>query len=582
MAIGSTFNSLIVLGRLINPNKPTIHTIKNKQPDKTVVFDRTAKIKRLPRAKAEDMGLSTDYVESFLNEIDNDPAIRANRVLVVKDGKVIAERYRHPYTPDAWDCVYSATKTVTALALGALWDEGKVNLDEPVCKILDIENKVGNAQNKKITLRHLLTMSTGNTFNEIESNVSLKWVRDFFASPNKFKIGSKFEYNSLNTYIISACLQKIAGVTLAEYVQDKFFTPMGINQTLFETSAEGISKAGWGLYILPEDMAKLGMLVQNNGVWKGKRLLSEEWLDQMTHKQIAATKAGHRFNYGYQMWVDDERNFCCFNGMYNQEVHIWRNSGVVVVMCCAHNEAFHGSNIYTIGAKYFGEASPADLPYVPAGLDRTLVDLPGCRYLLDDILEREYVTRDKVANSCGLLPLLLQSVMSSYVKGVKSVRFGRDGEGYVLWVKDHTGAETPLKFDFGKGVRQLYELEGNVYDCHADAHFILDPLSDPILVIRMFFLEYASSKYMIFHLGKTNDKLRLEFAENPGAGFLEAFVESLDESTRKLLEGAGKLLDKETVPRTLRNMFTPTIALTYKHPAPPKDAPVPDQAEQIE
>ena len=571
MALGSTFNSLVILGRIINTDKTTTHTIKNKQPDKTVVYDRTVPMRKLPRATPEEVGLTTEYVQSYLNETCNDPAIRANRIMVVKDGKVIAERFQHPYVHDSWDCVYSATKTVTGLALGALWDEGKVDLDKPACEILGIENKVGNAANKRITLRHLLTMATGNTFDEIESNASLKWVRDFFNSPNKFKIGSKFEYNSLNTYIISACLQKISGRKLADYVQDKFFTPMGINQTLFEESPDGITKAGWGLYILPEDMAKLGMLVMNEGVWEGQRLISKEWLNMMTHKQIAATKAGHRFDYGFQMWVDDMLNFCCFNGMYDQEIHMWRNSGVVVVMCCQHNEAFHDSNIYTIGAKYFADKEMGDHPFMPARLDRDLVDQPSFRYLLDDLLGRTYVTKDKIANSCGLLPLLLQSTMSSYVKGVKSVRFDQDGEDYTLTLAGH-GETNVLKFNFGEGVRATYDFAGNLYDCLADAHFILDPLSEPVLVIRMFFLEYASSRYITLHLGKTQDKFRLEFNEQPGAGFLESYMDSLDPNTKKLLDGATKLLEKDFVPNTLRNMFNPTIKLQYKpDPAPNED-----------
>lgn len=574
MALGSSWNSMLILGRIINTDKPTQHTLKNHRPDKTAVFPAGAPIRRLPRASAEEVGLTTAYVESYLNELTNDPAIRANRILVVKEGKVIAERYVHPYTADSWDCVYSATKTVTALALGALWDEGKVDLDEPVCKILDIENKVGNARNKKITLRHLLTMSTGNTFDEIESNASLRWIKDYFDSPNKFKIGSKFEYNSLNTYVIGACLQKIAGVTLADYVQEKFFTPMGVNQTLFEASPEGVTKSGWGLYILPEDMAKLGVLVMNGGVWEGKRLLSEAWLEQMTHKQISATKVGHRFDYGYQMWVDDPRNFCCFNGMYNQEIHMWRNSGVVVVLCCAHNEAFHNSEIYTIGAKYFAEAAMGAFDLVEAKFDRTLPDNPSFRYLLDAICDRPYITKEKIANSCGTLPLLLQSTMSTYVKGVKGVRFTREEKGYTMWLTEG-GVDTPITFDFEGGVRGVFEFGGNLYDCVTDAHFMLDATTEPILVIRVVFLEYASTRYFTLHFGKTLDKLRLELNEHPGAGFLEAFIDSLDPATKRLFEGATKLLEKDFVPKTLRNMFNPSFALVYK-PAPV--APAADDA----
>lgn len=568
MAIVSSLNSLIVLAQLINTEKPTKHPIKNKRPDKTEVFAQEEPIRYLERAKPEEVGLTTDYVQSYLNEITNDAAIRANRILVVKDKKVIGERYEHPYTPDSWDCVYSATKTVTALALGALWDEGKVDLDMPVSKILGIENKVGNAQNKKITLRHLLLMATGNTFNEIECDGSMKWTRDYFDSPNKFKIGTKFEYNSLNTYIIAAVLQKITGKTLAEYVQEKFFTPMGINKTLFETSPEGVTKAGWGLYILPDDMAKLGILVMNDGLWEGKRLLSKEWLDQMTHKQIAATKAGFRFDYGYQMWVDDDMNLCFFNGMYDQDIHIWRNSGVIVVILCSHNEAFHNSRIYDIGKKYFAEKPADDFSFVEQKFSRAMTDNPSFRYLLDEICDRDYIAKEKIANSCGVLPLLLQSVMSTYEKGVKSVRFSKNGEDDYTLTVAQSEQETAIRFNFSDGVRNTYVLCGNAYDCVADGRIILDPQSNPILVIRLFFLEYASARYIVLHFDKTIDKMKLEFNENPGIGFLEAFIDSLDPGTKKFLQNATNLLEKDFLPKRMKAMFNPSFTIQYKMPAP--------------
>ena len=564
MAIGSSINSINVLLQLLNTDKTTTHPIKNKQPDKMVVFPKDQPINRLPRAKAEDVGLTTEYVQSFINETMNDPTIRANRIVVVKDGKVIGERYEYPYTPDSWDCVYSATKTVSALALGALWDEGKVDLDEPVCKTLGIEKKVGNAQNKKITLRNLLKMETGNAFAEIECDGSLKWVRDYFNSPSKFKVGTKFEYNSLNTYVIGAVLQKISGKTLAEYTKEKFFDPMGINATFFETSPEGITKSGWGLYIIPEDMAKLGVMVLNDGVWEGKRLLSHEWLDQMTHKQIAATKAGFRFDYGYQMWCDDDLNLCFFNGMYDQDVHIWRNSGVVVVMCCSHNHAFHDSNIYNIGIKYFSKKEPGDYPFVEQKFSRVIEDKASFHYILDNICNRDYMAKDKIANSCGILPLLLQSVMSTYVKGMKGIRFTKDTEDdYSIYFIER-GKETRIRFNFKDGIRDSYDLEGNLYDCIADGRFSLDAQSNPILFIRLFFLEYASTRYITIHFGKADDKLKIEFDENPGIGFLESFLESMDANTRKLLESVTKIFDKNYIPNKMKDMFNPTVNLLYK------------------
>nr|MCR4660521.1 beta-lactamase family protein [Clostridia bacterium] len=437
MPLGAALSSISLLLQNINVKKPTVHVLKNITPDKPVIFS-DKNINYLDRTKPEEFGYTTEYIEPFLNEVTNDLSVRPNRVIIVKGDKVIGERYAHPYVKDAWNCVFSATKTVTALALGLLYDDGLVNLDEPVCNILDIANKVGNLQNKKITLRHLLTMSTGNTFNEVESAVSTKWVKDFFNSGNKFKIGSKFDYNSLNTYIIGACVEKLSGKHLSELVNERIFKPLGINDTYFEVSPEGIAKSGWGLFIIPEDMAKLGIMFRDYGVYKGQRILSEDWIKQMSSKQIASTKAGHRYDYGYQMWVKEEINLSFFNGMYNQDILMFRDSGVVVVMCCANNEAFHGSNHYPMVEKYFATKEMGNFELIKTPGSHDYPNNESLMHYYDSIVDKEFCPTNKKANACGILPLLLQNEMGTYAKGIKKLMFTKKDENYSLNITEGT------------------------------------------------------------------------------------------------------------------------------------------------
>ena len=563
MPLGSQLNSLILLARNFNPNKTTVSTVKHRKPDKTRIFSSDNKINRLPRVTPEEVGYDSKYVESFINELGNDLSVYPNRLMVIKDGKVIAERYQKPYVDDSWNCVFSATKTVTALALGALWDEGKVDLNEPVCKTLGIENKVGNLRNKKITLKHLLTMSTGNAYNEIESAVATKWTKDFFDSVNKFAIGSKFEYNSLNTYIIGAVIEKITGKGLEEYLREKILEPLGINDILMETSPEGVAKSGWGLYIIPEDLAKLAVLVSNEGVWEGKRIISKEWLDQMTYKQISATKVGHVFDYGYQTWVDEERNFCFFNGMYNQDAFIFRNTGVVVLMFCANNEAFHGSNHYAIVPKYFAYPAPEHFEYVEALGKRDYPNADNLLYYYDKIANVRYVSAHRRAASVGIMPLLLQNEMGTYSKGIKSMTFVKDEEGYALTVEEN-GVEYRVDFDFADGVRKAYEFYGNLYDCAVSARFSLSEKLEPTLVIRIFFLEFASSRFFTIRFGKSFDRLTVEASENPGVDFITALLDSQDAATKKTIQNLGKLINPDVLESRARNIFSPSFTLERK------------------
>jgi|GEM_PF-6578946 len=575
MPLGSQINSVILLARNFNTNKTTVSTVKNRKHDKPRVFSKDAKINYLPRVKPEDVGYDPRYIQSFLNEISNDLSIYANRIMIIKDGKVIAEKYQTPYVKDSWNCVFSVTKTVTAMALGALWDEGKVNLDEPVCKTLGIENKVGNLRNKKITLKHLLTMSTGNTYNEIESAVATKWTKDFFDSNNKFAIGSKFEYNSLNTYIIGAVIEKITGKGLEEYLREKIFDPIGVSDILMETSPEGIAKSGWGLYIIPEDLAKLAVLISNNGVWEGKRILSEEWISQMTAKQISSTKVGHVFDYGYQIWVDEKRNFCFFNGMYNQDAFVFRNTGVVVLMFCANNEAFHGSHHYDIVPKYFAYPADPDFEYVEEMGSRDMKNADNLLYYYQKIQNKPYVSTHKRSNSIGVLPFLIQNEMGTYAKGIKGMTFVKDDDGYALLVSEKDN-DFRLDFDFKDGIRKTYDFYGNQYECTASARFTLSEKCEPILIIRLYFLEYASVRYFTVRFSKNDDKLTVEASENPGADFIVALLDSQDANTKKLIQNVGKIINVEFIENKARNVFSPSFTLVHKPETPAKEQVIVD------
>ena len=563
MPLGSALNSVRLLTMNLNTNKTTRSFVKKPHVDKPLIFPENGEINFLNRVSPEKYGYDEKYVNAFFNELYSDLSVRANRVLILKGNEVIGERYSYPYVKDAWDCVFSATKTVTALALGALYDEGKVDIHVPVCKILGMENNVGNLANKKITLKHLLTMSTGNTFNELESAVSLKWVKGFFDSGNKFPIGKKFEYNSLNTFMIGACIEKITGKHLSDYVQEKIFDPLGIKNTYFERSPEGIAKSGWGLYILPEDMAKLGILMRDYGLYGDKRVISEEWIKEMSSLKYHATKFGHRFDYGYQMWVKEEDNFCCFNGMYNQDILIYRNTGVVIVMCCANNEAFHGSNLYNIAAKYFAyQEKTTDLCETHG--TRDYKNDESLSYYYDKIANKPYVAVKKIANSCGVLPLLLQNEMGTYVKGVKEMTFKKDN-GYSLVIKEND-EDVEIKFDFDNGIRQTFDFYGNLYDCVADGRFILSGKGEPYLIIRVFFLEFASSRYFSIRFGKNLDVLSVEASENPGLEFIQALLETQDKATRNLINGAMRILNPDVVAAKAKNIFSPTMVLEYKKP----------------
>ena len=554
MPLGSAFNSLRLLLRNMNPNKPTELPLKHRKHDKAVIFPSDEKIKYLPRSTPEEHGYTKEYIDSFFREISSDLSNRVNRILIVKDNCVISEKYEYPYVPDAWDMVFSTTKTVVCLAIGILYDEGKIDLDAPVYKILGVNP--ANIRNKKITFRHLLTMSTGVTFNEIESATSLTWLKGFFDSGNKFKVGSKFEYNSLNTYILSVLVEKLSGMKFEKFIKEKLFNHLDMNSVHLDTSPEGYFKGGWGLYILPEDMAKLGILVKDKGVYNGERLVSEQWINMMTSIQYEASKYNRRFDYGFQMWIDKAHDLCFFNGMYNQDILIYNKSGVVVVVCCANNEAFHGSTQYDIIAKYFSTKEMGNFPLCKTYGNRDLSNYDNLIYYYDKIVNKEYKVHSSVANSCGILPLLIQNEVGTYARGVKGLKFLKEEDEYILVIKEGT-VDHRIRFNFKNGIRQTFNFYGNLYDCICDGRFILSGKGDPFMLIRIYFLEFPSTRYISVKFGKDDNVLSIEESENPGFDFVMSMINEQDESTKAFVNSIVKTINPAKLSGTIKNIFAP-------------------------
>jgi CubicO group peptidase (beta-lactamase class C family) len=135
----------------------------------------------------------------------------------------------------------------------------------------------------------------------------------FLALPIEHKPGTKFVYNSLATYMLSAIVQKVTGEKVIDYLYPRLFRPLGIVGAKWEVSPTGINTGGWGLYIKTEDMAKMGQFTLQKGKWNGKQLLPTAWFDEATAAHITQPPvwfpAGGDVKdsdwvqgYGYQLW----------------------------------------------------------------------------------------------------------------------------------------------------------------------------------------------------------------------------------------------------------------------------------------
>ena len=240
-------------------------------------------------------------------------------IMIVKDGKVIKEQWMSEGDAATPHILNSVSKTFTATAVGFAIAEGKLSLSDKVVDIFPDKLPVEVSDNlKKVEVRHLLTMSAGHDTEPSRRSQpeDADWVEIFLAHPFVHEPGTFFWYNNMGTYMLSAIVQKVIGEKVVDYLTPRLFDPLAIEGATWQESPQGINTGGWGLYLKTEDLAKMGQLILQGGVWNGEQLISKEWIAEATAKHIDCRPAGMRpeqitfkpedsdwlQGYCYQMW----------------------------------------------------------------------------------------------------------------------------------------------------------------------------------------------------------------------------------------------------------------------------------------
>ena len=174
-------------------------------------------------------------------------------------------------------------------------------------------------------------MASGVSFNETGAVAGSDWVKGFLEAGIHDSPGTKFEYNSMNSYMLSAVVTEITGETMMDYLRPRLWEPLGITKVFWETCPKGITKGGWGLFLTPEDAAKLGWLYRCKGVWNGQQIIAQEWIEESVKKQIDTDEDGSSCGYGYQIWPKKREGSFNFNGMLGQNVLVYPDLDLVKI-----------------------------------------------------------------------------------------------------------------------------------------------------------------------------------------------------------------------------------------------------------
>lgn len=254
----------------------------------------------------EELGIKSstifELIEKFEQEVD-----AVHSLMILRHGKLVSQGWWAPYQAESPHVLHSLSKSFTSTGIGIAVDEGILSLDDPVLEFFpELSPQDPSWQMRAMRIRDLLTMNTGHRQEPRLFNVKKNWVRTFLHSEVEFKPGTHFQYNSAATYMLSAILQKVSGERLVEYLDKRLFQPLGIEKPHWDLCPDGINTGGWGLRVTTEDIAKLGQLYLQKGIWNGRRILSESWTQKATQKQTSNGSnpmSDWDQGYGYQFWM---------------------------------------------------------------------------------------------------------------------------------------------------------------------------------------------------------------------------------------------------------------------------------------
>ena len=522
------------------------------------------------RATPESQGISSDLFTALLRELDASKDTEMHHFMALRHGKVICECNFAPYPKGMWHITHSMCKSITGMAIGMLIEEEKLKLDENIYDIFsDHINAFSKIFRPVITVENLLTMTSGVTFNESGIVSGNDWLGSFLNASVNGKPGTEFQYNSLNTYVLSAIVTKRTGETLTEYLTPRLFGPLGITKYYWETCPKGITKGGWGLFLCAEDMAKLGQLYLQRGKWNGQQLVSEYWIEISTARHLKTQN--DTYGYGYQLWMEQRPGSFEYNGMLGQNVIIYPDMDMVLVTNAGNKEMFQDCIMLNIIRKYFPvNYHPADvLPENPLSYSllkrlcgelengennnrstslrgrwkrnvvsrrkhsdkkysyriSAAVDRPSDHHsFMRAVSGRTYVMEQQ---NIGIAPLFVQVFHNNMTDGISEISFTYDaGNFYVSFTEGEVIHKLPV--GFGRAADGCVDLHGEHYLVATLGEFARDENDIPVLKLEITFIEECVKRkvHIFFH---EDNGIEIRWNETPGKKMILAGLSSITE-----------------------------------------------------
>jgi CubicO group peptidase (beta-lactamase class C family) len=280
-------------------------------------------------AQPQDVGIDPAPLREMVGRVLDRTYPDIHGILIVKDGALVFERYfpgyawdyqadgfRGPWTehgPDTPHNLASVTKSVTGILLAIAIDKGYVKgVEEPLCPFFPEHAASCVGGKERITLRHVLTMSSGLAWNEQDvpysdprnDIVQLFVVADpvgyILSKAPAHEPGTRWYYNGGGTNLLGKVIEKASGSRLDAFAEEHLFGPLGMSGEEWVFIRPDLVYASGDMKMRPRDMAKLGQLLLDHGAWGGRAVLSPAWADDVVRKRVRHTETS---GYGYHWWL---------------------------------------------------------------------------------------------------------------------------------------------------------------------------------------------------------------------------------------------------------------------------------------
>lgn len=289
----------------------------------------------LETAALASVGMDADPIREMMDHVNAIDLHRIHNILILRNDKLVFEEYFQGYALDmdapgrdgplmAYNretdhFMASISKSVTSVIAGIAVDKGFIeSLDKKVIEFYPEYTDILSGAKADITLRHLITMTSGLSFDENtfpygdpRNDVTQLFtvadpIRFVLAKPLTSAPGERFFYNSGTVNVLAAIVAKVAGKKFLDFANEFLFDPLGAEGGFWQALGSGHTFASGGLHFRARELAKIGLLFLNDGQWQGKQIISIDWIDRSQMEHIGTSQFPFAYSYGYLWWI---RNF---------------------------------------------------------------------------------------------------------------------------------------------------------------------------------------------------------------------------------------------------------------------------------